>query len=153
MPAEVLPPPRPRLVASDSPPVRKTGERRPVKIFKSPLGKTLIDFGQNLVGKLQIRLPSSGKDGHRVSFRHAEVLENGELGTRTLRDAKPVDSIILSRKQQSIGHQSLRFTDFAMFKWMDGRLILECLVEKTLLLKFYIVICGALDGFLARTLS
>ena len=117
-PAEVRPPPRARLVASDSPPVRKTGEIHPVKIFKSPLGETLIDFGQNLVGKLQIRLPS-GKEGHRVSFSHAEVLENGELGMRPLRDAKPVDRVILSTRQHSIWSPKFTFHGFRYVQ-VDG---------------------------------
>lgn len=95
--------PSSKLFASDSPPVRVLETIKPVKIFKSKSGKTLIDFGQNLVGKLQVRLPApTAADGgppEQLVFSHAEVLENEELGIRPLRDAKPVDRVILSSKQ------------------------------------------------------
>lgn len=86
--------PRPTatLISPNSAPVRITQRIMPAKIFKSPSGKTLIDFGQNLVGRLHIRRlrKSTGK----VIFRHAEVLEHGELCTRPLRGAKATDTII-----------------------------------------------------------
>ncbi|WP_125612361.1 alpha-L-rhamnosidase [Specibacter cremeus] len=67
----------------------------PVKeITTSPSGKTLIDFGQNLVG--WVRLNVQGAEGSEVTVRHAEVLEHGELGTRPLRTALATDRFILS---------------------------------------------------------
>ena len=67
---------------------------RPVKIWTSPAGKTLVDFGQNLVG--WIRLRATGHPGGQIVLRHAEVLEHDELGTRPLRAAKATDTVILS---------------------------------------------------------
>ncbi|KAK4936420.1 hypothetical protein LTR10_022694 [Elasticomyces elasticus] len=88
------------LNASDIPPVRCTEVKQPTKIFRSPAGKLLVDFGQNLVGKLRVNFPAVSaetySDGHKVSFLHAGVLENGELGTRPLRSAIRVDQMILS---------------------------------------------------------
>lgn len=84
-----------KLVATDAPPVRITQIIKPVNVFKSPSGKTLVDFGQNLVGRVQIRDIQKAK-GHSIKIRHAEVLENGELGTRPLRNAKAVDEYIFS---------------------------------------------------------
>jgi alpha-L-rhamnosidase len=67
----------------------------PVKeITTSPSGKTLVDFGQNLVG--WVRLTVQGPEGAEVSIKHAEVLEHGELGTRPLRTALATDRYILS---------------------------------------------------------
>lgn len=67
----------------------------PVKaITTSPSGKTLIDFGQNLVG--WVRVSVQGPEGSEVSIKHAEVLEHGELGTRPLRTALATDRYILS---------------------------------------------------------
>lgn len=87
---KVLPWPGARLVAAETAPVRVTEEVEAVEVFKSPSGKTIVDFGQNLVGKLRARnLKVEGE----VTFRHAEVLENGELGTRPLREAKATDTI------------------------------------------------------------
>src|SRR4029079_11986667 len=77
-----------------SPPVVRHEELRPVKIWASPSGRTLIDFGQNLVGWLKFSV--RGERGQTITLRHAEVLENGQLGVRPLRTAKATDALILS---------------------------------------------------------
>jgi alpha-L-rhamnosidase len=64
------------------------------KIWTSESGKTLVDFGQNLVGWVRVRV--QGPAGSEVTLRHAEVLEHGELGTRPLRSALATDHFILS---------------------------------------------------------
>ena len=87
-----VPWPSAELVAPDAPPVRVTEMIEVKEVFKSKSGQTILDFGQNLVGRVQIRqldLPSGGE----LSLRHAEVMENGELGTRPLRLAKATDII------------------------------------------------------------
>ncbi len=81
------------LDAPSGPPVRRTELLSPVAITSSPSGKTLVDFGQNLVGRL--RLTVRGDAGQMVTLRHAELLEHGELCTRPLRTAKATDSYIL----------------------------------------------------------
>ena len=82
------------LVEYLGPPVIRHEEIRPVKIWRSPAGKTLIDFGQNLVGWLKFSV--RGERDQTINLRHAEVLENGELGVRPLRTAKQTDKLILS---------------------------------------------------------
>jgi alpha-L-rhamnosidase len=82
------------LVAPEGPPVRCTGEVRPVTVRTSPSGKVLLDFGQNLVGRLQITV--SGEAGSVVTLRHAEVLQDGELYTRPLRLADSTDRYTLA---------------------------------------------------------
>lgn len=82
------------LVAPDAPPVRITEEVTPISVQKTPSGATVVDFGQNLVGRLRVRSLNQ-PSGSRVSFIHAEVLENGELGIRPLRHAKCTDEVIL----------------------------------------------------------
>lgn len=92
------------LSPSSSPPVRVTEMIRPVSITKDPDGKALVDFGQNLVGRVRI-LPSSMSRpaGHRIIIRHAEVLEkDGHLGTRPLRAAKSTDTIIFKDNEPSL---------------------------------------------------
>ena len=76
------------------PPVSRQEELPPIKIWTSPAGKTLVDFGQNLVG--WVRANVQGPAGTTITLRHAEVLENDELGTRPLRSAKATDRFILS---------------------------------------------------------
>src|SRR5699024_6683856 len=63
-------------------------------IWTSPSGRTLVDFGQNLVG--WIRITVKGPRGHAITLRHAEVLENGEQGTRPLRAAEATDRVALA---------------------------------------------------------
>ena len=80
--------------ARTAPPVRATEELPVQEVITTPSGRTVVDFGQNLVGRLRIRV--SGRAGDTVVLRHAEVLEHGELGTRPLRHAKATDSYTLA---------------------------------------------------------
>ena len=64
------------------------------EVITSPTGKTLLDFGQNLVGWLRVSV--QGPAGTEITVKHAEVLEHGELGIRPLRTAKATDTFILS---------------------------------------------------------
>jgi alpha-L-rhamnosidase len=82
------------LTAPEGPPVRCTGEIRPVTVTTSPSGKLILDFGQNLVGRLQITV--NGTAGSTVTLRHAEVLQDGELCTRPLRLAHSTDTYTLA---------------------------------------------------------
>lgn len=81
------------LVAPTGPPVRGIEERRPVAITTSPPGKTVVDFGQNLVGRVRLRV--SRPVGTAVTLRHAEVLDGGEIFTRPLRSALATDRYTL----------------------------------------------------------
>lgn len=77
-----------------SPPITRHETLRPQEIWTSPSGKTLVDFGQNLVGWL--RFTVEGPAGTEIVMRHAEVIENEELGVRPLRSAKATDRLVLS---------------------------------------------------------
>jgi len=81
------------LFAPLGPPVRRIELVAPVSITSSPSGRTIVDFGQNLVGRL--RLTVRGQAGQVITLRHAEVLEDGELCTRPLRHAKATDRYTL----------------------------------------------------------
>lgn len=82
------------LIAPEGPPVRCTEEIVPMAVIRTPSGRRVIDLGQNLTGRLRIRV--SGSAGDRITIRTAEVLQEGELYTRTLRDAKSTDVYVLS---------------------------------------------------------
>ena len=77
-----------------SPFVRRLDELAVREVITTPSGRTVLDFGQNLVGRLRIRV--SGPAGAEVTLRHAEVLEHGELGTRPLRAAAATDHYTLA---------------------------------------------------------
>lgn len=85
---------RATLVAPTGPPVRCTEELRPVSVTTSPTGRTVLDFGQNFAGRLRIRV--TGAAGTTVTIRTAEVLQQGDLYTRPLRDARSEDNYTLA---------------------------------------------------------
>src|SRR5262245_23208959 len=60
------------LIAPAGPPVRRIQELKPVKIFSTPSGDSVVDLGQNMVG--WVRLKVQGPGGTTVIIRHAEVL-------------------------------------------------------------------------------
>jgi alpha-L-rhamnosidase len=95
-PVEKIAFPTAKLQAAEGPPVRQIKVLRPRQIFRSPTGKIILDFYQNLVGRLRIR--ASGPNGHKIVFTHTEVLEHGEIATRPLRDCKATDSLTLGKK-------------------------------------------------------
>lgn len=102
------------LVAPSGPPVRRTEIVSPVAITTSPSGRILVDFGQNLVGRL--RLTVRGAAGQTITLRHAEVLENGELGVRPLRLAAATDRYTL--RGDSVETWEPRFT-FHGFRYAE----------------------------------
>jgi alpha-L-rhamnosidase len=81
------------LVAPDGPPVRRQDELAPRAISTSPRGRTIVDFGQNLTGRLRINV--RGPAGTTITLRHAELLEDGELCVRPLRTAEATDRYTL----------------------------------------------------------
>lgn len=114
---KTLPALKGKLVSPDGPPVRKLGERMPEKIFQSPSGKTLIDFGQNLVGWLKLTV--EGPAGTKITMHHAEVLEKGELATRPLRSAKATDLLVLHGKGKQEWEPRFTFHGFR-FAQIEG---------------------------------
>ncbi|GFZ49943.1 hypothetical protein JCM24511_07346 [Saitozyma sp. JCM 24511] len=94
--AEVLPKREAALLSSQSPPVRVVEKLKAVQVITTPCGKTILDFGQNFAGVIEIvgEPPSQGE----LVIRHAEVLEHAELGTRPLRNAAATDRIKLGGK-------------------------------------------------------
>ena len=82
------------LVASYGPPVRATEEIKPIKIFKTPAGITVVDMGQNMVG--WVRMEVTGSAGTKITLRFSEVLDKtGNFYTENLRKALQTDEYIL----------------------------------------------------------
>jgi alpha-L-rhamnosidase len=104
--AEPGPAPSPR----SAPAVRAIEELPVQEVITSPSGRTILDFGQNLVGWLRIRV--SGRAGTTVVLRHAEVLEDGELCVRTLRDAAATDTYTLAVDGQEVWQPRFTFHGF-----------------------------------------
>lgn len=83
------------LVAPTAAAVVVTETVKAVSVIKSPTGKLIVDFGQNLVGWVKL-IVRDGPAGSEVTIRHAEVLEYGELGVRPLRSAKATSRYFLA---------------------------------------------------------
>ncbi len=82
------------LIATDNEPVRKHETFKPVRIITTPKGEKVIDFGQNLVGWVVIKV--KGNAGDTIVISHAEVLDKaGNFYTDNLRQAKAQDTYIL----------------------------------------------------------
>ena len=80
------------LAAPDGPPVRCIEELAPVTVTALD-GGWLLDYGQNHSGRPRLRIPRTLGGAH-ITVQHAEVLEDGRLHTRALRDASATDEII-----------------------------------------------------------
>jgi alpha-L-rhamnosidase len=102
------------LVAPSGPPVCRTELAAPVAITTSPSGHTIVDFGQNLVGRLRINV--RGQSGQTVTLRHAEILADGELCVRPLRTAQATDHYTL--KGDGVETWEPRFT-FHGFRYAE----------------------------------
>jgi alpha-L-rhamnosidase len=100
-----------RLVAADGPPVRVTEFLPAERVWTSPAGQTLADFGQNVVGWVRLRVRGL-PPGREVVVRHAEVLADGELCTRPLRTARATDSYLVAGGEEEILEPSLTFHGF-----------------------------------------
>jgi alpha-L-rhamnosidase len=100
-----------RLVAAAGPPVRVLETRPVVKMLQSSSGKTLVDFGQNLVGWVRVQARNT-RDGGEITVRHAEILQDGELCVRPLRSAKATDTYVTPAADQLILEPSLTYHGF-----------------------------------------
>lgn len=96
--------------------VRRVETIKPVEKIISPSGKLILDFGQNLVGYLRL-WNIKGRRGDRITLRHAEVLEHGELGVRPLRICKATDEFYLSGDEDGECYEP-RFT-FHGFRYAE----------------------------------
>ena len=81
------------LVAPPGPPVRRIEMLAVNEVITTPSGRTVLDFGQNLVGR--VRFTVDGPAGTTIVLRHAEVLEHGEPAYRPLRNAEATDRYTL----------------------------------------------------------
>ncbi len=83
-----------RLVARRSEPIRPTAEIAPRSSTKLETGETILDFGQNLAGRVRIRV--AGERGTRVTLRFGELVHpDGSLDASTSRGARATDRYVL----------------------------------------------------------
>jgi alpha-L-rhamnosidase len=103
------------LVATYNEPIRKKETYKPVKIFKTPKGEQVIDFGQNLVGWVTIRV--KGNAGDKIIVSHAEVLDKtGNFYITNLRAAKAQDVYILKGGEEEVFEPHFTWHGFQYIK-------------------------------------
>lgn len=82
-----------RLIAQQCEPVRITERLKPIALIHTPKGETVLDFGQNLSGVVELTV--DGLPGQKIILRHAEVLDkDGNFYTENLRTARATDTFI-----------------------------------------------------------
>ena len=103
--------PMDNLIATYNEPVRKQETFKAVKLFTTPKGEKVIDFGQNLVGWVVIKV--KGNAGDKIVISHAEVLDKaGDFYTDNLRAAKAEDTYILKGDGEEVFEPHFTFHGF-----------------------------------------
>ncbi|MEA3335544.1 MAG: glycoside hydrolase family 78 protein [Chloroflexota bacterium] len=115
LPAQVFDDPGIALVATAGPPMRRHGELHPIsqpqEVLAWPSSHWLFDFGQNLVGR--VRLKVQGLAGTTITLRYGEMLdENGKLYTENLRTARQTDHYTLNGDGEELWQPRFTFHGF-----------------------------------------
>jgi alpha-L-rhamnosidase len=114
------------LVATQNEPVKKHETFKPVNILVTPKGEQVIDFGQNLVGFVELKI--KGSAGDTIIISHAEVLDkSGNFYTENLRAAKEQDVYILKGNGEEYFEPHFTFQGFRYIKveGFPGKLLPE----------------------------
>jgi alpha-L-rhamnosidase len=107
--------PNENLIATYNEPIKKQETFKPVKIFRTPKGELLADFGQNLTGYVELKV--QGKAGDSVKIYHAEVLDKaGNFYTENLRAAKQLTVYVLKGAGEESFHPHFTFQGFRYIK-------------------------------------
>jgi alpha-L-rhamnosidase len=105
------------LVMQENEPNRVTEQLQPVAVIETPLGETVLDFGQNMVGKVQMRLTLPA--GTRIELLHAEVLDaQGNFYIGNLRSAKQLVTYVCSGQGEESYAPHFSFQGFRYVKVM-----------------------------------
>lgn len=103
------------LEADNARPVMQHEQFKPLKIFKTPEGDQVIDFGQNIAGFVSCRL--TGKAGDTIKISHAEILNrDGNFYTGNLREASAKDIYVLSGKSRELLEPHFTYHGFRYIK-------------------------------------
>jgi len=104
-----------KLVATYNEPIKKHEQFKPVKIFKTPKGELVADFGQNLVGWVELKV--KGNSGDKINIFHTEVLDKaGNFYTENLRVAKQQNTYILKGGEEEFFEPHFTFQGFRYIK-------------------------------------
>ncbi len=123
--------PKNNLIATYNEPVRMHENFYPVRVFKTPKGEQVVDFGQNLVGQEIIVV--EGKPGDTIIVDHAEVLDKeGNFYTDNLRAAKSENIYILKGKDEDLFRPHFTFHGFRYIriKGFKGKILTDTIRKR-----------------------
>jgi alpha-L-rhamnosidase len=104
-----------KLYASNNEPITKHETFKPLKIITTARGEKVMDFGQNLVGWVVVKV--KGAAGDKITISHAEVLDKEEnFYTENLRLARAQDSYILQGTGEEVVEPHFTFHGFRYIK-------------------------------------
>lgn len=99
------------LVPQEGCPVRELVEIPVKEVILTPQGDTVLDFGQNLTGWVQVRV--HGKQGEKLELHHFETLDAmGNVYTENLRSAKQTVTYWCSGKGEETYRPNFTFQGF-----------------------------------------
>ncbi|MFZ5970280.1 MAG: family 78 glycoside hydrolase catalytic domain [Bacteroidota bacterium] len=103
------------LIATYNEPIRKKETFPALKLIRTPRGEQVLDFGQNLVGWVQVKV--RGNAGDRITLYHAEVLDKaGNFYTDNLRPARQQNVYILKGGGEETFEPHFTFQGFRYVK-------------------------------------
>ncbi|WP_144124145.1 alpha-L-rhamnosidase [Catellatospora sichuanensis] len=105
------------LVAEPDNPVRVVREMPAVTVEARGEGRYLVDFGQNLVGRVRLTVRAA-EPGRRIVLRHAETLSGGEPYLDNLRRARATD--VYTTRGDEVETFEPQFT-FHGFRYLEVR--------------------------------
>ncbi|MBQ1273132.1 MAG: family 78 glycoside hydrolase catalytic domain, partial [Clostridia bacterium] len=92
---------RPEIIPQQGEYVTEKERLSPCEVIITPKGETVLDFGQNLAGYVEVKI--QGKKGDKIVMTHAEVLDSdGNFYTANLRTAKNRNEYILSGEGEEV---------------------------------------------------
>lgn len=95
--------------------VAEIEEVKPVRIFQTPKGDTVIDFGQNMSAHIQMK--ARGKAGDVMELHCFEALDSdGNVYLDNLRGAKQAEKYIFGRDGEAVYKSSFTFMGFRYAK-------------------------------------
>jgi alpha-L-rhamnosidase len=124
------------LVAQENNPVRITETLQPICAFVAPNGDSIIDIGQNMVGR--IRLKVQAPSGTKIVLKHAEVLDNeGNIYFGNLRRARQAVEYITKGEEveeyaPAFTFQGFRYVKVEGYPLLDGVLPVENFVGEVI---------------------
>ena len=103
------------LLATYNEPVKRQEKFKAQKILTTPEGDKIIDFGQNLVGWVQMKV--KGQAGDSITLSHAEVLDKkGNFYIENLRAAKARNTYVLKGGDEETFHPHFTWQGFRYLK-------------------------------------